>query len=628
MSPSRGLVSDGVAERRVTPQVMQALLVLLRAEGRTVTRDDLADACWDGRIVSDDAINRVIALLRGLAREFRPAPFHLDTIPKVGFRLRVTDLPSGDGTAAISSDVTAQAHVESPKSAFAPVFLILLGILAIGLGWAGWRTLHPGSRTASMARVEVAPFQSIRTDDPELAQVSRATRSALVRVLGSADIPVVANPTADKDSALDADFHLQGAVDRDSDAMVINVQIRDRPRRNVLWSGRFERSLTTPARFPDHAASRIGDMLQCALRSRATSNRPMTDAVFSLVMQACELRRVGPEEAPKFLAAAERLRAAAPQLSGAQSIYAMAAAAKSAVSPDAPDAPGLVIAARAAAHRALQLDPTNGEAYFAIGISYGFDRAWDEREANFLRAEALSQGFSVVRDLHVGLLREVGRVREARDLNRRTVADDPLSADQLSTLIVLTAAAEGGNAVDPLLQRLRLVASPEQSDDLRLTAMFWWGDPKTAASLLAGMNAGPAPAGSGCFQAYLARLARPAPRRGLPDSCLTTQADWRIRMLAREGDLDGAYREITLARRGSSSLIALYYPEMRAFRADPRFMPLAARFGLVDYWTRTGHWPDFCAERDRPYDCSAAARGLANPSRPASKGAPPAGAGD
>jgi hypothetical protein len=59
---------------------------------------------------------------------------------------------------------------------------------------------------------------------------------------------------------------------------------------------------------------------------------------------------------------------------------------------------------------------------------------------------------------------------------------------------------------------------------------------------------------------------------------------------------------------------------MRAFRADPRFMPLAAQYGLVDYWTRSGHWPDFCTERDRPYDCAAVARELT-----ASSASPPAG---
>jgi hypothetical protein len=45
----------------------------------------------------------------------------------------------------------------------------------------------------------------------------------------------------------------------------------------------------------------------------------------------------------------------------------------------------------------------------------------------------------------------------------------------------------------------------------------------------------------------------------------------------------------------------------RALRRDRRFMALAARMGLVDYWRTSGHWPDFRAEPGLPYDCKAAA---------------------
>jgi hypothetical protein len=49
---------------------------------------------------------------------------------------------------------------------------------------------------------------------------------------------------------------------------------------------------------------------------------------------------------------------------------------------------------------------------------------------------------------------------------------------------------------------------------------------------------------------------------------------------------------------------------MAPFRADPRFMPLAYRQGLVDIWVKTGKWPDFCVEKTVPYDCEAEARRL------------------
>jgi hypothetical protein len=47
-----------------------------------------------------------------------------------------------------------------------------------------------------------------------------------------------------------------------------------------------------------------------------------------------------------------------------------------------------------------------------------------------------------------------------------------------------------------------------------------------------------------------------------------------------------------------------------AMRRDPRFMPLAARLGLVDYWRSSGPWPDFCSEPGLPYDCKVEAARL------------------
>ena len=47
----------------------------------------------------------------------------------------------------------------------------------------------------------------------------------------------------------------------------------------------------------------------------------------------------------------------------------------------------------------------------------------------------------------------------------------------------------------------------------------------------------------------------------------------------------------------------LFRPWMTNVRRDPRFMGLAKRVGLLDYWEKSGKWPDFCAEPDMPYDC-------------------------
>jgi DNA-binding winged helix-turn-helix (wHTH) protein/tetratricopeptide (TPR) repeat protein len=71
--------------RTLEPRVMQVLVALARAEGGIVGRDELIARCWGGRIVGENAINRVISILRALAAETQA--FEIETITKVGYRL-------------------------------------------------------------------------------------------------------------------------------------------------------------------------------------------------------------------------------------------------------------------------------------------------------------------------------------------------------------------------------------------------------------------------------------------------------------------------------------------------------------------------------------------------------------
>ncbi|WP_293899840.1 hypothetical protein [Phenylobacterium sp.] len=59
----------------------------------------------------------------------------------------------------------------------------------------------------------------------------------------------------------------------------------------------------------------------------------------------------------------------------------------------------------------------------------------------------------------------------------------------------------------------------------------------------------------------------------------------------------------------------LFEPLMVPVRQDPRFWPVAARAGLVDYWRRRGVWPDFRRDPAHPIDCQRAADRAAPPRR-------------
>ena len=87
VDPSTRQIESRVRRETLEPRVMQVLVALARANGRIVTRDELIDWCWGGRIVGEDAINRAIFRLRNVASDIGGGSFGIETITKVGYRL-------------------------------------------------------------------------------------------------------------------------------------------------------------------------------------------------------------------------------------------------------------------------------------------------------------------------------------------------------------------------------------------------------------------------------------------------------------------------------------------------------------------------------------------------------------
>jgi hypothetical protein len=68
-----------------------------------------------------------------------------------------------------------------------------------------------------------------------------------------------------------------------------------------------------------------------------------------------------------------------------------------------------------------------------------------------------------------------------------------------------------------------------------------------------------------------------------------------LTLLTMLGDLDGAFAQAQLYDPDNPYAPPyLFLPPTAPMRADPRFMALARKLGLVDYWQATGQWPDFC----------------------------------
>jgi DNA-binding winged helix-turn-helix (wHTH) protein/tetratricopeptide (TPR) repeat protein len=131
--PTRQILIDDTPHT-VEPRVMQLLVVLARAEGAVVSREELIERCWDGRIVGDDAINHAIGKLRQLASASDDA-FAIETIPRVGYRLLTQGHP------APSSEPDTP-----PRGGLSRRAMVGSGIGAIALAAGGWFAILPRRR--------------------------------------------------------------------------------------------------------------------------------------------------------------------------------------------------------------------------------------------------------------------------------------------------------------------------------------------------------------------------------------------------------------------------------------------------------------------------------------------------
>lgn len=116
----------------IEPRVMQLLVALHRADGGVVSKDDLAALCWEGRIVGEDAINRVVSRARSVGEKRAGGQFRIETITKVGYRL-----VTANGQAL---DALHPATPEPTERTIGRRDLVIAGtavtaLAAAGIGW-------------------------------------------------------------------------------------------------------------------------------------------------------------------------------------------------------------------------------------------------------------------------------------------------------------------------------------------------------------------------------------------------------------------------------------------------------------------------------------------------------------
>lgn len=114
------------------PKLFALLQLLLTNEQQQVSREQLITEVWQGRVVSEGAINRVISLLRKGFASLDTTEIYIETLPKVGYRL----------AANVSSLTTAPTlNVQRPRKR--AITLLMLSCLLVMITILIWHNSQP-----------------------------------------------------------------------------------------------------------------------------------------------------------------------------------------------------------------------------------------------------------------------------------------------------------------------------------------------------------------------------------------------------------------------------------------------------------------------------------------------------
>jgi tetratricopeptide (TPR) repeat protein/TolB-like protein len=222
-------------------QVVRVLLALAKSQGRVVSRDALIDQGWNGRGVSEDAINRVMSRIRKLAKA--TGAFELDTVRGVGYRLR----GATEATPVVNASVSPPREVESPRRVIWPWWVAGLSTVVVVI-IAAWLLAAAPRRAQGRAAtgpptIAVMPLSNAGNDHALADRLTAELRNTVSRMHGLKllDPPAGTGWTR-------TDLVLDGSVDGHDSRSVVTLALHDGRSGARIWGASFDgRRITDPS---------------------------------------------------------------------------------------------------------------------------------------------------------------------------------------------------------------------------------------------------------------------------------------------------------------------------------------------------------------------------------------------
>ena len=392
----------------VQPQVFDVLAFLIANRGRVVSKDEIIEAVWDGRVVSESTLTSRINSARSAVGDSGEAQRLIRTASRKGFRF----------IGAVRETAPPEPPTQQPPT-----------------GVSSAAALAPNGKPPRLSIV-VLPFANLGGNpdhEPFVDGVTESLTTDLSRIRGSF---VIARHTAFtyKGKAIDLKqigrelgvrYVLEGSILRSGERMRINGQLVDAETGAHVWAERFDKAVADLFATQDEIVTRLAAQLNAALVSaeaRRAERSPHPDSMdFFFRGKACFNKGYDPVELARVQSFfSEALRIDAENIDALVFVDALLAVSNF----NAENGAARLAVAERNAARALSLAPDHALAHGVFGFVMGVTKRADIAMAECKHALeldpnlALAHGWIGLHALHLSRGEETeDHIREALRLS-------------------------------------------------------------------------------------------------------------------------------------------------------------------------------------------------------------------
>ena len=445
LDPASGELHQNGHKIPLAPKAFELLRVLVERPGLVVTREELRAKLWaaDTFVEFDDSLNHTVKKLRMALGDSAENPQFIETLPRFGYRfIAKVETPCTPEPPEPAMPAPSRRTVSRQFVLGAALLSLLVALLASDVG--DWRSrLFSRASSPPIRSLAVLPLANL-SGDPQQDYFADGMTDALItdlakihsiKVISRTSVMQFKNaqkPLPEIGHALGVDGILEGSLQRSGEHVRITVQLIRAQTDAHLWSESYERNLRDVLTLQGEIAQDVARQIKVTLTpeesTHLTYSRTLNPQAYELyLMGRYERDRLSPEGEKKSLEYYEQAINLEPSYAPAHSGIADAYTTQAILC----YLPGAEVypKAKAAALKALQLDPSSAEAHASLGFVYfTYEREYEAAFKEFETAVNLNPSYVIARDYYALSLAWAGRNDEAIREIEQALELDPLSS--------------------------------------------------------------------------------------------------------------------------------------------------------------------------------------------------------